>query len=157
MCQTLSADHSCEIAFNEHTSSGSITTLTEKVMSKREKHGKSIHSGKRNVPPPKALDLGVGTTMAASASSHPLHLPSEHPAAMPGSSKIAIPRLRHDSDGPSSLATSSLIDKSRVTHACEPCRNRKTKCSGERPVCIHCTDFNLECTYAEGKRDRAKK
>ena len=44
-----------------------------------------------------------------------------------------------------------------MTHACEPCRHRKTKCSGERPTCRHCQDFKIACYYADGKRDRVKK
>ena len=49
------------------------------------------------------------------------------------------------------------MDKNRVAHACEPCRQRKTKCSGERPACQHCEDFKLHCVYADGKRDRTIK
>lgn len=71
--------------------------------------------------------------------------------------KVAIPRLPRDSDSQSGALASTSMDKCRVTHACEPCRNRKTKCSGERPTCKHCDDFGLKCVYAEGKRDRARK
>jgi hypothetical protein len=69
--------------------------------------------------------------------------------------KIAIPRLRRANETTSSSARSS--GRHRVNHACEPCRQRKTKCSGERPVCTHCQDFKIACFYADGKRDRAKK
>lgn len=69
--------------------------------------------------------------------------------------KVAIPRLKR------SLETNDAAAKPggrhRVTHACEPCRHRKTKCSGERPTCRHCQDFKIECYYADGKRDRVKK
>ncbi|KAI4177125.1 MAG: hypothetical protein LQ343_000607 [Gyalolechia ehrenbergii] len=51
----------------------------------------------------------------------------------------------------------SAENKHRVSHACEPCRQRKTKCSGERPVCKHCEDFKITCIYADGKRDRTKR
>ena len=70
--------------------------------------------------------------------------------------KIAIPRLRRGSEG-ASAASSAIGDKHRVNHACEPCRHRKTKCSGERPICKHCEDFRISCVYADGKRDRTKK
>ncbi|KAA6409416.1 MAG: hypothetical protein FRX48_06969 [Lasallia pustulata] len=70
--------------------------------------------------------------------------------------KMAIPRLRRDSDGVSA-AGSSVADKHRVSHACEPCRHRKTKCSGDQPSCKHCEDFKITCTYADGKRDRVKR
>lgn len=69
--------------------------------------------------------------------------------------KVAIPRLKR------SLETGDVASKPggrhRVTHACEPCRHRKTKCSGERPTCRHCQDFKIQCYYADGKRDRVKK
>ena len=70
--------------------------------------------------------------------------------------KIAIPRLKR------SVEATAEIDlrqggRHRVNHACEPCRHRKTKCSGERPVCRHCQDFRIQCHYADGKRDRVKK
>lgn len=69
--------------------------------------------------------------------------------------KVAIPRLKR------SLETGDVTSKPggrhRVTHACEPCRHRKTKCSGERPTCRHCQDFKIQCYYADGKRDRVKK
>lgn len=70
--------------------------------------------------------------------------------------KIAIPRLRRDSDVTSAVSSKGG-DKHRVSHACEPCRHRKTKCSGERPVCKHCEDFKINCVYADGKRDRVRK
>ncbi|KAI9879214.1 MAG: hypothetical protein M1830_009215 [Pleopsidium flavum] len=81
-----------------------------------------------------------------------------HSQTQPGQTpKIAIPRLRRDSDAGSGLGTSKGGDKHRVSHACEPCRHRKTKCSGERPICKHCEDFKITCIYADGKRDRVKK
>lgn len=69
--------------------------------------------------------------------------------------KVAIPRLKRPSDAASEDARAG--GRHRVTHACEPCRHRKTKCSGERPVCRHCADFKITCFYADGKRDRVKK
>ena len=67
--------------------------------------------------------------------------------------KVAIPRLPRDTDS----TPVNQTEKSRVSHACEPCRQRKTKCSGERPVCKHCEEFQINCYYADGKRDRTKK
>ncbi|KAL9047161.1 MAG: hypothetical protein Q9214_000199 [Letrouitia sp. 1 TL-2023] len=72
--------------------------------------------------------------------------------------KMPIPRLRRENEGQAGLHSSGSGDgKQRVSHACEPCRQRKTKCSGERPVCKHCEDFNITCGYADGKRDRTRK
>ncbi|KIX06226.1 uncharacterized protein Z518_04201 [Rhinocladiella mackenziei CBS 650.93] len=81
------------------------------------------------------------------------------PAAGESSSKvakIAIPRLERSIDAAGEDATKPG-GRHRVSHACEPCRQRKTKCSGERPVCRHCQDFKITCFYAGGKRDRVKK
>lgn len=72
------------------------------------------------------------------------------------SAKVAIPRLKKSVDATGEDATRSG-GRHRVNHACEPCRHRKTKCSGERPVCRHCQDFKIACFYADGKRDRVKK
>ncbi|KAF3166522.1 hypothetical protein TWF217_008060 [Orbilia oligospora] len=76
------------------------------------------------------------------------------------SSKVAIPRLKRDSDvagwGGEGRRGSSSGDKNRTSHACEPCRTRKTKCNGERPSCRHCLDFKITCYYGDGKRERAK-
>ncbi|KAL8724905.1 MAG: hypothetical protein Q9181_006626 [Wetmoreana brouardii] len=71
--------------------------------------------------------------------------------------KVPIPRLRKDTEGPSTASSGASEGKHRVSHACEPCRQRKTKCSGERPVCKHCEDFKIQCVYEDGKRDRTKK
>lgn len=67
--------------------------------------------------------------------------------------KVAIPRLRQDTQTNPPV----MVEKHRVSHACEPCRQRKTKCSGERPICKHCEEFSISCVYADGKRDRNKR
>lgn len=86
---------------------------------------------------------------------------SSRTAAMPAddsssrAAKVAIPRLKRSFETTDAAAKPG--GRHRVTHACEPCRHRKTKCSGERPTCRHCQDFKIECYYADGKRDRVKK
>ena len=94
---------------------------------------------------------------------------NEHPNLSPMSShilphgsqsstpKVPIARLPRQSEEQKLSRKAQRADKNRVTHACEPCRHRKTKCSGERPACQHCQDFNLTCTYADGKRDKIRK
>lgn len=69
--------------------------------------------------------------------------------------KVAIPRLKRSLEA--GEVNTKPGGRHRVTHACEPCRHRKTKCSGERPTCRHCQDFKIQCYYADGKRDRVKK
>lgn len=89
------------------------------------------------------------------------YLPPLRPQSVPiqqqSTAKIAIPRLHREPDMASATGSSAVGDKHRVTHACESCRHRKTKCSGDRPTCKHCEDFNLTCIYEDGKRDRTRK
>ena len=87
------------------------------------------------------------------------HIPAGRDHSRPASlaTKVAIPRLPRPSATTSPIGSVRTGDKHRVTHACEPCRQRKTKCSGEQPSCKHCDDFKITCTYADGKRDRVKK
>ncbi|KAJ6264195.1 ABC-transporter-regulating transcription factor [Drechslerella dactyloides] len=77
-------------------------------------------------------------------------------ASTPGStsSKVAIPRLKRDSEV-ANFGPQQGSEKSRVSHACEPCRQRKTKCDGGSP-CRHCTEFKINCFYGDGKREKAK-
>ncbi|KAL5339363.1 hypothetical protein BJX70DRAFT_158387 [Aspergillus crustosus] len=47
--------------------------------------------------------------------------------------------------------------KSRITTACNSCRNRKQKCSGNRPTCIQCLQHRRTCDWPEQlKRGPAK-
>ena len=104
-------------------------------------------SSSQSEPSPYALP----TTLPMATTSHQGSKESQNP------SKVAIPRLRRNSEDQSLSKGSAAMDKNRVAHACEPCRQRKTKCSGERPACQHCEDFKLHCVYADGKRDRTIK
>ncbi|KAJ5654499.1 hypothetical protein N7490_001502 [Penicillium lividum] len=46
---------------------------------------------------------------------------------------------------------------SRATTACAACRSRKQKCSGEKPVCGQCLEYNRPCKWPEHlKRGPAK-
>ncbi|KAL4774587.1 fungal-specific transcription factor domain-containing protein [Aspergillus nidulans var. acristatus] len=45
----------------------------------------------------------------------------------------------------------------RVNAACLTCRKRKTRCSGEQPVCRTCVDYNHKCLgYSESSHVRAQ-
>jgi hypothetical protein len=86
--------------------------------------------------------------------------PSQVPASknVPPINKVAIPRLQKVTDTIKSPVSLRFTEgKHRVNHACQSCRSRKTKCTGDRPRCKHCMDFDLPCTYQDGKRDKAKK
>lgn len=62
--------------------------------------------------------------------------------------KIAIPKL---------VSAKEEKQKSRVRRACESCRARKVKCSGEIPTCSHCTINGLRCLYKDPKQIRDRK
>ncbi|KAJ5217052.1 fungal-specific transcription factor domain-containing protein [Penicillium chermesinum] len=78
---------------------------------------------------------------AASAAS-PLNLTGPNP-------KIAIPKL--------GVAARTDYPKVRVGRACEACRGRKVKCSGERPVCSQCEANHIPCLYKDPKVARDRK
>ncbi|KAF2136880.1 uncharacterized protein K452DRAFT_236721, partial [Aplosporella prunicola CBS 121167] len=71
-----------------------------------------------------------------------------------GSGKIAIPKLRRESDYNAGTTSGS---KKRTSRACAECRARKIKCSGRQPTCDHCELCQLPCLYVEGKREHNKK
>lgn len=83
---------------------------------------------------------------------------SQQPSSMDGSfgtSKVAIPKLkRHDSNRRPSIERSS---HPRISKACDSCRIRKIRCSGERPRCRNCLDQPSPCTYPLARQDRLKK
>lgn len=127
--------------------------------------GASDPVGKRRLPASPTIMTGQRTQLSqpqpapyASTASSPTNAPS-HQDSTPSQNtfKVAIPRLNRNNDDQSPSRGPVGAEKNRVAHACEPCRRRKTKCSGERPRCQHCEDFKLPCTYADGKRDKTRK
>ncbi|KAL2835661.1 hypothetical protein BJY01DRAFT_252466 [Aspergillus pseudoustus] len=42
----------------------------------------------------------------------------------------------------------------RVLQACEPCRSKKGKCDGQRPVCRICKNLGIECSYNPNPKKR---
>ena len=45
----------------------------------------------------------------------------------------------------------------RMNRACERCRRKKIKCSGERPTCQNCLKLQEGCTYADDEKEKEKK
>ncbi|KAE8375415.1 hypothetical protein BDV26DRAFT_14948 [Aspergillus bertholletiae] len=41
----------------------------------------------------------------------------------------------------------SMTGEPKSRQACEPCRRKKSKCPGERPVCSFCQRLNQQCVY----------
>lgn len=51
-----------------------------------------------------------------------------------------------------------VVDKStRVSHACELCREKRARCNGERPTCQRCIKLGIDCQYGLAKNDRRRK
>ncbi|CAI6339597.1 unnamed protein product [Periconia digitata] len=66
-----------------------------------------------------------------------------HPIA----AKVAIPR------NPKADPPQPVPKKARTQRACENCRKRKVRCTGESH-CRNCLDQGLSCSYSLGRRDR---
>ncbi|KAJ5648282.1 hypothetical protein N7490_004654 [Penicillium lividum] len=77
--------------------------------------------------------LGNGSSIAEPRNSH---------------AKVAIPRNR------GGIAPRY---SRRVPRACESCRQRKTKCSGDTPVCRQCRELRVTCNYPIGWKEKTKK
>ncbi|KIY50728.1 hypothetical protein FISHEDRAFT_71052 [Fistulina hepatica ATCC 64428] len=78
------------------------------------------------------------------------------PATLEISTQRTNPRFSpaKESDGnefPADIASQIPLGRQRTTQACEKCRERKTKCSGDRPVCRRCTARGLTCVYAKDR------
>jgi hypothetical protein len=65
------------------------------------------------------------------------------PTALSPAAQLPIPRLG-----------STPIGRQRTSRACQPCRERKTKCDGSKPICTQCGRSNIACTYSTSKRER---
>lgn len=98
----------------------------------------------------------VPVSTAGIAGDHRFRATNEHHHQRPSlgraggsAAKVAIPRAP-------SLLEQSNVNK-RVGHACESCREQKTKCSGDRPTCQRCQDLGLTCLYGDRKRERTAK
>ncbi|KAH7108836.1 hypothetical protein B0J11DRAFT_239816 [Dendryphion nanum] len=65
--------------------------------------------------------------------------------------KVAIPRLSKNKDG---IFPDNRYPKPRVRKACDNCRKRKVRCSGEQPQCNNCEKQDMHCTYPRARKDR---
>ncbi|KAJ5364631.1 uncharacterized protein N7496_010344 [Penicillium cataractarum] len=76
-------------------------------------------------------------------------LASSQSAQNASNAKVAIPRQPPNNHAPRY--------NRRVPRACESCRQRKTKCSGDTPVCRQCRELRVNCHYPVGWREKMKK
>lgn len=111
-------------------------------------------SSQSEIPPQHSFDtqneVMIASKPPASHTSQLLNVPPR--SSLPGkkqykNAKVAIPRQR----------TSVVPGYSRrVPLACESCRGRKTKCSGDTPVCRQCKELRVTCKYPASWRERTK-
>ncbi|PYH45728.1 CeGAL family transcription factor [Aspergillus saccharolyticus JOP 1030-1] len=66
---------------------------------------------------------------------------------------MAIPRLAEGKEA----VHSARAHRRHVSRACESCRQRKTKCTGDRSGCRNCKDSGIICCYTDGKREKSKR
>lgn len=67
--------------------------------------------------------------------------------------KIAIPRLE---DRREKRQEKPKPRKSRTQRACDNCRRRKVRCTGEPLQCRNCAEQETTCVYSMARRDRFK-
>lgn len=53
---------------------------------------------------------------------------------------------------PAAAMPSPYVRRKRAVAACQFCRERKTKCDNERPVCGYCRRHQARCVYADGSQ-----
>ncbi|KAK6706844.1 hypothetical protein SNK04_007859 [Fusarium graminearum] len=51
----------------------------------------------------------------------------------------------------------SSISESSVRRACESCRRKKTKCTGEKPICSFCERLHQDCVYLPRNRETVRR
>lgn len=65
-------------------------------------------------------------------------------------SRTSVLQTQERMESPSRQAPGGAGRRSR--RACEPCRRKKIKCAGERPICSFCRRLNQACHYG-GRED----
>lgn len=118
----------------------------------------STHRRRRAQPQPQSSPLNIPNLPNSSPFPNIFVEPTEtanHVISSPirVDSKIAIPRLQRLGQN----QPSPTSERQRVSHACDPCRKRKSKCDGLRPVCSRCRDQEVTCVYLDGKREKLKR
>lgn len=83
-------------------------------------------------------------------------LPSlQRPESDASTKKMAIPRLAEGAEP--AFTSPGRYHRRHVRRACESCRQRKTKCTGDRAGCRNCREAGIICCYTDGKREKSKR
>ncbi|KAG2032111.1 hypothetical protein BDR03DRAFT_970953 [Suillus americanus] len=81
-------------------------------------------------------------------------------AFSPANGELSTPRETVSPEGsyvPTHELTGPVRSKRaqpRVVHACDECRNKKKKCSGEQPMCLSCQKAGRVCTWTPIKTSK---
>ncbi|OJJ96171.1 hypothetical protein ASPACDRAFT_125659 [Aspergillus aculeatus ATCC 16872] len=118
-----------------------ITSTASRQPNKRER---SEHQHQHQQERSRSRNRPIARHQSSSSSSHDIAIAG--PSRLAG--KVAIPRT---------TSFNNQTQRRRSTRACEPCRLRKIKCEGDKPICRQCADHNVTCTYVEVKRVRDQK
>ncbi|KAJ5858687.1 hypothetical protein N7534_003964 [Penicillium rubens] len=73
-----------------------------------------------------------------------------------GTKKMAIPRLAEGAES-TAFTSPGRFHRRHVRRACESCRQRKTKCTGDKSGCRNCREAGIICCYTDGKREKSKR
>ncbi|KAH6613171.1 hypothetical protein C7974DRAFT_380888 [Boeremia exigua] len=74
--------------------------------------------------------------------------------SQPVVSKVAIPRLkRRDDDRKAPQPKETRKPERTCTVACNSCRKRKTRCTGQQPHCQNCANEDLICIYTPDRQN----
>lgn len=93
-----------------------------------------------------AVELKDSSYMQQISKPSPLG-PNRSGANESANAKVAIPRQR---------STVAPRYSRRVPRACESCRARKTKCSGDTPIRRQCKELRVTCRYPVSWREKTK-
>ncbi|KAL4909894.1 hypothetical protein BDW74DRAFT_143964 [Aspergillus multicolor] len=85
-----------------------------------------------------------------------LHFPPQYGVDINASSSLSRP-LRIPIPRDNSSHSPKRTHRQHVGRACEACRQRKTKCTGEKEGCRNCRNGPTPCRYTDGKREKSKK
>jgi hypothetical protein len=80
----------------------------------------------------------------------PGNSPTHDESSSPANDYTTSPQSANDTSVGVSPAGPSRKKSEPVKSACVQCQKRKTKCSGQRPVCGFCQDRSLECSWEIG-------
>jgi len=103
-------------------------------------------SDDRSITNPSTTTTSPDTTVHPISDNSPPH--SESPWST--NEENSSPQNTNNTDTSVNPSGSSRKRSEPVKSACGQCQKRKTKCSGQRPICGFCSDRGLECSWEIG-------